>query len=796
MATISNIYQSFNSLLSLQPLVTVLSKMISEGNPGAKKLYQGVLEEINAIPELLQPMQSPELMVKHQELVETLLSTIFPPSTSAHQGNYAVCFPFKPETIYASPAFRDLFLTGGNNVITVPDHKTGINISKATLNLAYNVILKKYYKLPVPFTATSVHPFTDKETGLTKYFELRLNAQFVEIKLVNEDFQLPKDFSPEQTLDLDELKELFPLENFQFEGLVVIDVNDVTTEQVIVEIKTALLNINAFSDVSVYQELQQHLQSLVGLKDVQIGITPFFKMNGYYLYTEAHYQNSLLFKNKEVIREKDRVSEQSQQAFRNKSQPVLYGSLRDHKQEEQTLLGYYSQQGAESLILCPLKCDDGQLIGLLEILSNEDDALQFQHVTKLGSVIPLFTLALEKSFESLELQIDKTIKEHFTAIQPAVEWKFTEAAFDYMQHRSESDMARMTNITFEHVYPLYAAIDVRHSSLERNNAIQKDLLEQLRCARKVLDKALRIMDFPLLKEIQFRIEKYIASAQESLLSDDELLIYEFLQQDFTNLLLHLRIARPEMKKAVDDYFAMLDPQRKVLYHRRREYEESLTRINDVLDRFIDSEQQSAQEIFPHYFERYITDGLEFNMYVGQSLAPHHPFDEIYVRNLKLWQLTSLAKAARLTHTLEKRLTLPLQTTQLILAHALPLSISFRRKERKFDVDGAYNIRYEIIKKRIDKVHLRDSEERLTQPGKVAIVYSQHKELQEYEEYIEFLQNEKLLGDEVEHLDLEDTQGISGLKAIRVNVNLSNDPSASATPKVELSKITSKQLLRK
>jgi hypothetical protein len=212
-----------------------------------------------------------------------------------------------------------------------------------------------------------------------------------------------------------------------------------------------------------------------------------------------------------------------------------------------------------------------------------------------------------------------------------------------------------------------------------------------------------------------------------------------------------------------------------------------------LDRFMDSEQKQAQTVYPHYFERYITDGIEFNIYIGQSLAPHHPFDDIYVRNLKLWQLTMLAKAARLTNALEKKLSLPLQTTQLILAHSIPLSISFRRKERKFDVDGAYNIRYEIIKKRIDKVHLKDSEERLTQPGKIAIVYSQQKELMEYMEYIEFLQNEGLLIDNLEHLELEDTQGISGLKAVRVEINLSND---NGNGKVELSKISSHQLLRK
>jgi hypothetical protein len=303
-----------------------------------------------------------------------------------------------------------------------------------------------------------------------------------------------------------------------------------------------------------------------------------------------------------------------------------------------------------------------------------------------------------------------------------------------------------------------------------------------------------MMQFPLLKEIQFKVDKFIASTADNLLSDDEMIIYEFLQNDMDALFKHLHSTRPELQKTIDAYFSALDPQRNIIYHHRKEYEESITWINDALDRFIDKEQMAAQEVFPHYFERYITDGIEFNIYVGQSLAPHFEFDEIYVHNLKLWQITMLAKAAKLTNALEKRLSLPLQTTQLILAHSIPLSISFRRKERKFDVDGAYNIRYEIVKKRIDKVHLKDSDERLTQPGKIAIVYSQQKEYNEYLEYISFLQAENLLTDNIEHLDLEDTQGISGLKALRVEVNLANND--TPVSKVELSKVTSKQLLNK
>ncbi|MGZ8538424.1 MAG: hypothetical protein ACXWV9_09200, partial [Flavisolibacter sp.] len=673
MATISNIYQGFNSLLSLRPLVAVLKKMVSEGKPGAKKLYQGLIAEIESRPELLEPMADTTLISRDTELVETLLSTIFPPSTSSTQGIYAISFPFRSETIYASPGFKELFLKDGSNNITLSDSKTNIDIGHSSLGLIYDIILKKIFNLPVTLSSTSVYPFKD-DNGLTSYYELKLNAQFVDVKTIN-NFKAPSDFIPTPPFNIEELKQIFPLQNFEFEGLVVIEVNDVTQDQVILEIKNELLNINSFSEVTVYDGLQIHVQSLIGLKNVQIGITPFFKMNGYYLHTDSLYKNSLLFKSDQSVTEKDRISEECQNFFKLNHQPLLFETLTEEIIEQNPLLHYYAELGAKSLMLCPLRNDNGRLIGLLEILDANPEELQVQHLAKIQPSISLFTLALEKSGESIELQIDKMIKEHFTAIQPAVEWKFTEAAFNYLQHRQVSELAKMPSITFDDVYPLYAAIDVRNSSTERNHSIQLDLMEQLTMAKDLLLKASKVMEFPLLKETQYRIDKYITSVSDTLLSDDELLLYDFLQNDLDSILRNLRVSNPQLKKMIDAYLNALDPQRKVIYHHRKEYEESITRINDVLDRFIDQEQKAAQEVYPHYFERYVTDGIEFNIYVGQSLVPHKPFNEMYVRNLKLWQITMLAKAARLTSALEKRLSLSLQTTQLILAHSIPLSIS-------------------------------------------------------------------------------------------------------------------------
>lgn len=119
--------------------------------------------------------------------------------------------------------------------------------------------------------------------------------------------------------------------------------------------------------------------------------------------------------------------------------------------------------------------------------------------------------------------------------------------------------------------------------------------------------------------------------------------------------------------------------------------------------------------------------------------------------------------------------MPLNITSLVLAHSNPLAIRFRMDEKRFDVDGAYNIRYEILKKRIDKAFVKGTSERLTQPGMLSIVYSQDWEADEYSQYLQYLQSIDYLDKQVERLELEDLQGTSGLQALRVGFRYELSP---------------------
>ena len=111
----------------------------------------------------------------------------------------------------------------------------------------------------------------------------------------------------------------------------------------------------------------------------------------------------------------------------------------------------------------------------------------------------------------------------------------------------------------------------------------------------------------------------------------------------------------------------------------------------------------------------------------------------------------------------------MQTTQLIFVYEKLIDISFRTDEQRFDVEGSYNIRYQMVKKRIDKAHVKDTQERLTQPGKITIIYFNSWEATEYKGYIEKLKQQNLLKDDLEYLEVEELQGVQGLKALRVGV---------------------------
>jgi hypothetical protein len=231
----------------------------------------------------------------------------------------------------------------------------------------------------------------------------------------------------------------------------------------------------------------------------------------------------------------------------------------------------------------------------------------------------------------------------------------------------------------------------------------------------------------------------------------------------------LKSADNGIESVIKVYKQQLDPKLEMIYKERKAYDQSVRLINETIAAYLDEAQQAAQRMFPHYFEKYKTDGVEHNLYIGQSMVKNQTYHPLFLRNLRLWQLLITCEIENVVQHTKPHLKKDLNICSLILVHSNPLNIHFSMEEKKFDVDGTYNIRYEIIKKRIDKATIKDSEERLTQKGKIAIIYSNDREAIEYLHYLKYLQSINYIDSEIEWLTLNDLQGVTGLKALRVSI---------------------------
>jgi hypothetical protein len=95
----------------------------------------------------------------------------------------------------------------------------------------------------------------------------------------------------------------------------------------------------------------------------------------------------------------------------------------------------------------------------------------------------------------------------------------------------------------------------------------------------------------------------------------------------------------------------------------------------------------------------------------------------------------------------------------------------RKDERRFDVEGAYNIRYEIMKNALIKCMWKEQMNGLPNRVKLRSYIQIHGKHRNTMNTSVTLQSKNLLKPGIEYLDLEELQGVRGLKALRAEINL-------------------------
>ena len=747
---------------SLQPYIDVMNSKMGGACEFTKSALYPIIE---GSQKHLTSCSSDEahsmLKDEHFQTVMTLIT----PSVLFSSDLSFVSPPFEKHFIVKTPAFEKL----------VESDDWVVDIGSQNLMDGYNKniyfagihILNTVYGQKIPNADWEIYKMRHKKTNLEKYYKINVKLDFVKVRTLKEPPPLSKaqiNLLLRNSHDSELWLKHLPTDTFQLEGFSVGNLFDITDIQVMSQLKEWVTFGGDKMPEEFRAELANFIRNFLGQKDISIGTLmltndPLYK-NAAASLTGTTKLDKLLNEDKKGIYD---------HLFNSKK--VLFiedlKDLENPSKAEKMLI----KNKINSVVLVPFLDDQNNIIAFMEMGSKTAGTFNSFNVRKLQEVFEQLKFGFEKFNEELVNRVTAIIQNNFTSIHPSVSWKFQEVAKIYSAQKQEgqTDIA-FEPIVFKNVNPLYGQSDIVSSSTIRNKYIQEDLVANLRALLILINEWTRRHEFHLLESYEIKLNDILKDLEKEFVSTDESKIVNLIINEVHPLINKLVKRFPELKnKKYDDYFSLIDPHLGIIYNKRKDFEKSVNKLIMTISDFMEKDESKMQKILPHFFEKYKTDGVEYNIYLGQSILPTGKYHDDDLRNFRIWQLVNSCEISRLVHKTSSELDVPLKTAELIFVYNNPLSIRFRMDEKKFDVDGAYNVRYEILKKRIDKAIVKKTGERLTVSGKIAIVYLSESDKTEYMEYFNYLIDKNYIDSEIEDLELEKLQGAEGLKALRIKV---------------------------
>lgn len=747
----------------------VLEKLeeIAESDVDYRSDYaKALLRHAEPFPELREGITDFSLLEKHEKLIKNLLADLFPTALT-HNEIKAATIPFFNITFNHTERFKKIIKNAGEDF--------GIQIRNFDDHQFYVfcccLILNAHYGQNFDFSRPLFYDIPDAE-GIMKHYRILINADFLEIIPTEKAISLTQDdidLLMDNYDNLDLWKEKFPVHSWISKGFGIVSLFDATVESAISNLKTNLLVPDDFKELKK-ANIETIFRSLYKITDLRIGFTevnlednqfrtaPFEDIKSYILGSCNEMSCNSMF-----------CDETLQAMLRDKKQFIISDVERYKNQNPQDtqIADHLLSEGIKSCIITPIIKND-RLLGFIELVSSRPNELNSINAIKLSYILPFLTDTLERYYSELQNEVDAIIQKEYTAIHHSVYWKFREEAMAHIKANNNPDLA-YKEIIFKEVYPLYGQIDIKGSSTARNESTEKDLLRQTERLHSLFRFIYQKEKLPLIEQHIYELEKMMEQLKKELKADTEATVQGYIITEVHPLLQHFDTTNSEVHERISEYFETLDSKVKMVYENRKDFDEALSVINKKMAEVLDKKQAEAQSFFPHYYERFKTDGVEHNLYIGASISPKQQYNPIYLNNLRLWQLQAMCEMENEYYKLRPSLPYDLDVTSLILVFSSPISIRFRMDEKRFDVDGTYNARYEVVKKRIDKSFIKGTQERITDKGKITIVYSQKQEEAEYKRYIKYLQHKNMLGNVIENFEVEDLQGVTGLKALRVGI---------------------------
>lgn len=754
------------SVISFHKVIDALQEIAKETETPYRAIYaQSLLEDVAKVPQLYTGITSKKEIYDNLPLIHNLLADLFPTALT-HNEIKAVSLPLQNFNFNFTQRFQKIINEAGEAF--------EINFREFNSDEYYIfsccIILNSWYGENFDVSRPMFYDIPDKN-GVIKHYRITLNVDFTELiptekaqEITPEDIKILK----RNYNNIAIWKEKFPINSWILKGFGIITLTDVTTENTISNIKTNLLKPGQEGmSITAGKEI---FQSIFKQKDIDYGI--FFVNDIHFDFIDL----PLAADFKSVFKlpkntPKDIVTA-AKKFFKQFNNAINYYCVTDilelyHQKDWLPYLKYLESKNIRSFILAPIKKTDAYQ-AYIELTSGTPFALHTVNANKLNDVMPLINDTFVKYQIDVKNELDAIIQREYTNFHPSVNWKFEEQAKNYYFAKTHNKEAVLKEIVFDAIYPLYGETDIQSSTKLRNKAMLADLRKQLKEILKVLE-AIKPIENSIL--FQQRINE-IAYFQNQLKTHHfvaESQIYRYITDTIHPLFKQLG-EKDEFSAIIEKYKEHLDEKHELFWHQRKKYELALQTVNKQLTDILDSEQIAAQKLYPHYFERFRTDGVEHNLFIGNSITPTQIYDIMYLHNLRLWQLQVMCKAVVMHQYLKPQLHFDMQLTSLILAYNEPISIKFRMDEKRFDVESNDDVRFELIKKRLAKALVKNTQERLVQANQLSIVYLSDADKIDYLSYIDFLKNKQYLIGETEFITVEDLQGITDLKALRVCIN--------------------------
>ena len=766
----------FYSVISFHKVIDALKEIAEKDEiPYRANYAQSLLNEVAKVPELYTGITSKTTIYKNIELIHYLLADLFPTALT-HNEIKAVSLPFQNFNFNFTKRFQQIIIDAGEEF--------EINIRNFSNEQYYIfsccLILNSCYGENFDLSRPLFYDIPDKN-GILRHYRIVYNGDFTELiptdnakKISKKDIELLK-----QSYDNIEIwKKMFPPHSWILKGFGIITLFDATIENAISNIKSSLLKAGQESvEVSLGRNT---IRSVFKINNLEYGAC--FIDDETNKFTDLTMRTDLTSTFSLYGQDVSKELLQSAQSFfdevRSNSGYYCVTDIEKLYQVTEWIpyLNFLKEQNVRSFILAPIKKTDA-FQAYIEIISDTPYALNTINANKLNDLMPLINDTFERYHYELKNEVDAIIQREYTTIHPSVNWKFENEAKRYFYAKNSTDNVPtdeiLKEIVFENVHPLYGETDIKGSTAFRRKATVTDLKKQLKEILSILENAKtkeqsllfdqRISEVNYWKE---RLKKHQFMAESQ--------IHHYILTAIHPLFQQLK-TKSAVKKQIANYFELLDTKTQRFCTQRKKYDTAIQTINKNITDTIDKEQIAIQQVYPHYFERFRTDGVEHNLFIGSSVTPRQIFDIIYLYNLRLWQLQVMCKMIMQHHKWQSETKFDLHLTSLILAYNEQISIRFRMDEKRFDVEGNTDIRFEVLKKRLAKAMIKDTKERLVQQDVLAVVYLNETEKHHYTDYLLYLKSKNYLIGDIEEVFIEDLQDINDLEALRIKINTDFNP---------------------